>query len=169
MHARMHTQLFCCPSVRLYVRPSVHQRPGTCNLSDGCHAMGALEQGKPRLSQIEATYRQTTKPDSRNRGLLAHGGDSSRFLSGSRVSPSCCVHAFYTQSRIFRNFSACLVFPKLVFCSAKGGLVGLVLGGHNSGSFGLIACAVGPFGLPKWLISPTGNRRAPTAAGCGPS
>ena len=45
--------------------------------------------------------------------------------------------------------------------------MGLVLGGHNSGSFGLIACAVGPFGLPKWPISPTGNRRAPTAAGHG--
>ena len=97
----------------------------------------------------------------------AHGGDSSRFLSGSPNRPSCYMHAFYTQSRIFRNFSACSAFPKLAFCSAKGGLVGLVLGGHNSGSFGLIACAVGLFGLSEWPISPTGNPRAPTAAGHG--
>ena len=53
------------------------------------------------------------------------GGDSSRFLSGSPDSPSCCMHAFYTQSRIFRNFSACLAFPKLVFCSAKDRLMGV--------------------------------------------
>ena len=71
------------------------------------------------------------------------------------------MHAFCTQSRIFRNFLAWLAIKKLAFCSAKGWLVGLVLGGHNSGrgSFGLIACAVGPFGLPKWPTIPTGNQQ----------
>ena len=53
-------------------------------------------------------------------------------MSGCPDSPSCCMHAFYTQSRIFRNFSACSAFSKLAFCSAKGGRVGVCAVGARS-------------------------------------
>ena len=69
------------------------------------------------------------------------GGDSSRFLSGRPDSPSYCMHAFYTQSRIFRNFSACLVFPKLVFCSVEHGLVGVCAVGAQATTNACSSCS----------------------------
>jgi hypothetical protein len=41
------------------------------NRPNGMPLLGSLGKRKQRLRQIEATYRKTTKPDSRNRGLLA--------------------------------------------------------------------------------------------------
>ena len=59
---------------------------GDLNLPNGMLLMGALGDGKPRLRRIEATYRKTTKQDSRVRGLLA--GDSKPEIAASvcRVS-----------------------------------------------------------------------------------
>ena len=51
--------------------------PVQMEMSRACHAEksvswdGSLGEGKPRLSRIEATYRQTRRQDSRNCGLLA--------------------------------------------------------------------------------------------------
>ena len=73
-----------------------------------------------------------------------HGGDSSRFLSGRPDSPSCCMHAFYTQTRIFRNFLACLVFPKLVFCSVEHGLVGMCVVGAQATTNACSSCLKPP-------------------------
>ena len=76
--------------------------------------------------------------------LRTHGGDSSRFLSGCPDSPSCCMHAFYTRSRIFRNFLACLVFPKLVFCSAKDRLMGVCAVGAQATTNACSSCSKPP-------------------------
>ena len=47
---------------------------GDLNLRNGMISHGALGDGKPRLSRIEAMYRQTRRQDSRNCGLLASAG-----------------------------------------------------------------------------------------------
>ena len=73
--------------------------------------------------------------------LALMGGDSSRFLSGRPGSTTCCMHAFYTQTRIFRNFLACLVFPKLVFCSVEHGLVGVCVVGAQATTNACSSCS----------------------------
>ena len=83
-------------------------------------------------------------------GHSPHGGDSSRFLSGCPDSPSCCMHAFYTQSRIFRNFSACPDIPKLAFCPAKGGLVGVCAVGSQAITNACSSCSNLPVSLYKY-------------------
>ena len=65
---------------------------GDLNLPNGMLLMGALGDGKPRLSRIEGTYGKTTKQDSRYRGLLA--GDSKPEMTASvsrRSSKSDCA------------------------------------------------------------------------------
>ena len=56
------------------------------NLPNGMPWHGSLGKRKPRLSRIEATYRKTTKPDSRNFGLLAGAEEPEVAASGCRES-----------------------------------------------------------------------------------
>ena len=63
---------------------------GDLNLPNGMLLMGALGDGKPRLRRIEATYRKTTKQDSRVRGLLA--GDS-------KLEMTACVSLASSKSK----------------------------------------------------------------------
>ena len=83
------------------------------------------------------------------RGPATPWGGLQPLLVGMSGQPQLLHACFYTQSRIFRNFSACLVFPKLVFCSAKDRLMGVCAVGAQATTNACSSCLKPPASLYK--------------------